>query len=103
MQGHSGVSASVPGWSAAQPTRPSARRRARARTDTVQIRVALFKPDFLQFFPTKVVQGLNTEVVRHSTLYNFPKSCRVFSQPVVHKGYAKITELWALVNSNPGR
>jgi hypothetical protein len=44
---HNGVPASVPGRSAA---RPSARRRARARTDAVQIRVALFKRDFLQFF-----------------------------------------------------
>jgi hypothetical protein len=51
--GHSGVPASVPGRSAARPTRPSARRRARARTDAIQIRVALFKRDFLQFFQLK--------------------------------------------------
>jgi hypothetical protein len=39
--------------SAARLTRPSTRRRARARTDAVQIRVALFKHDFLQFFQPK--------------------------------------------------
>jgi hypothetical protein len=85
--------------SAARPTRPSARRRAWARTDAVQIRVSLFKRDFLQFFQLKWPKVWIPKLCTTLPSTTFTKGVWPFSKPFVQNSYAKLQISWALVNS----